>query len=333
MINFTLTLLLLAFFVIALVVIFVIQKKFFTPKQLKIALLRDELEELIETRSDHIKLRYYFTPRDSVQWFNLPGLINTFKRVALSTDTLSVIDKREVQHNFGSDFKDVPFQRQRGEVFWFDFLADTGDGFDSTMNVFYPVTREKMKYKRGKEFITLNRADMLVIGGDLVYPDATENNYVDRFKGPLRLLYPGERENVRKGKERFARNNTLLLATPGNHDWYDGLNAFFRMMCQQKKIGSYQTIQQRSYFAFKLTTKVHLFGIDNQLMGDIDIPQLEYFVKTVREIAATNTKQYHSAYRRTQLVQLRLAGQKKKKAAHGQPFLSDIRSEENGQAF
>lgn len=280
--------------------------KFFKPKHLHISFFKEELDELIKDPEKKIEKSYYFKPQKSVEWFNFMGLINTFKRVALSTDTLSIIDKREVETNFGNDHCDVPYRRQRknkinGEkVFWFDFTADTGDGFDSTMNVFYPLTRDKISYKKGNGFLELSRADMLVLGGDLVYPDASETNYINRFKGPLRFLFPGVMANVwderivgkKKVKERFAKNNTLLLATPGNHDWYDGLNAFFRMMCQQKKIGYYQTIQQRSYFAYRLTQKVHILGLDNQLMGDLDIPQLEYFITYIRNVSTCNKKQY-----------------------------------------
>ncbi|CAD7811659.1 hypothetical protein CHRY9390_02394 [Chryseobacterium aquaeductus] len=287
-------LIIVAFVVVMLLLIKIWEVRFFKPKHIEISLYKDELDELMTEPDKKIVSSYFFIPRKSVEWFNLPGLLNTFKRVSLSTDTLSIIDKREVQDSFGKDFSDVPFQRQsekksNGEkAFWFDFTADTGDGFDSTMNVFYPLTRDKISYQYGTGFLELDRADMLVVGGDLVYPDATETNYIDRFKGPIRLLFPSDKQNVKGG--RFAKNNTLLVATPGNHDWYDGLNAFFRMMCQQKRVGYYQTIQQRSYFAYKLTDKVHILGVDNQLMGDVDIPQLEYFVRYIVDLAKTMTK-------------------------------------------
>lgn len=287
------------------------RKFFFEEKQIKIALFKDELNESSQKKSLDKRKKpedyYYFTPKNYVEWFNLAGLINTFKRVSLSSETLSIIDKREVESNFGDRFQDVPYKRQKDKKeFWFDFVADTGDGFDETTTVFYALTRDEMSYsldvddakieniskEERKKIYELERADLLVIGGDLVYPDATEENYINRFKGPIRFLFPGEKTAVKKDEEEFPSNNTLLVASPGNHDWYDGLNAFFRMMCQQKKIGNYQTIQERSYYAFQLTENVHLFGIDNQLMGDIDIPQLDYFSNYVKKIAKSNSKQY-----------------------------------------
>ena len=75
----------------------------------------------------------------------------------------------------------------------------------------------------------------------------------------------------------FNNGSTDLFATPGNHDWYDGLTAFSRMMFQGKTIGDYRTRQNRSYFVIKLRDNLHLLGIDNQLSSDIDIPQVNYF--------------------------------------------------------
>ncbi|MBS1571655.1 MAG: hypothetical protein JST62_04560, partial [Bacteroidetes bacterium] len=69
-----------------------------------------------------------------------------------------------------------------------------------------------------------------------------------------------------------------------NHDWYDGLTAFYRMMAQQNLIGNYKTIQNRSYFAYHLGFNKHIFGLDNQLKGDLDIPQVDYFKRYVSQI-------------------------------------------------
>lgn len=242
-------------------------------------------EEIIKSTS--YKFPYYFVPQKAVQWFDFSWLINTFRRVSLSADILSVIDKREVQTAMGKDSGQElivnKFNASQDE-FWFDFVADTGDGFDPTTTVFYHMTRDSYTYQyenkveNHKEKITLNRGYALVIGGDLVYPAGSEMNYRDRFKGPLRFVASAT------GKE-----SPILIATPGNHDWYDGLSAFFRLMCQQCKIGGYKTVQNRSYFAYSLRKNVHLLGIDNQLLGDIDIPQMDFFTKYVKDNSTENS--------------------------------------------
>lgn len=236
---------------------------------------------------------YYFKPQKPVKWFDFTGLINTFRMVSLSADILSIIDKREVQTAMGKDSGNElinnDFNEDKDE-FWFDFIADTGDGFDSTTTVFYHLTRDQYTYtfknekdrdKHDEHEITLKKGSALVVGGDLVYPVGSEEHYRDRFKGPLRFVAPDR-----------GGSGPILVATPGNHDWYDGLSAFFRLMCQQSKIGNYKTVQNRSYFAYALRKNVHLFGIDNQLLGDIDIPQMTFFTDYVKKISEKNRKNH-----------------------------------------
>jgi hypothetical protein len=242
------------------------------------------------SRGKNYHLSYFFKPQMPVKWFDFSGLINTFRRVSLSGDILSIIDKREVQTAMGKDSGRELIDNvanQSVDEFWFDYIADTGDGFDPTTTVFYHLTRPEYcfpnltKDENQDKSIDLKRGDALVIGGDLVYPAGSEDNYRDRFKGPLRFVSPDNSDK-----------NPIIVATPGNHDWYDGLTAFFRLMCQKCRIGNYKTVQNRSYFAYKLRENVHLFGVDNQLLGDIDIPQLDFFVKYVQEISSQNKKNH-----------------------------------------
>lgn len=236
---------------------------------------------------------YYFKPQKPVKWFDFSGLMTTFRMVSLSSDILSVIDKREVQTALGKDSGNELINNDiqaSPDEFWFDFIADTGDGFDSTTTLFYHLSRVSYAYalesgqaqnSENKSGIVLKRGSVLVIGGDLVYPAGSEANYRNRFKGPLRFVAPNT-----------GKPGPLLIATPGNHDWYDGLSAFFRLMCQQKKIGDYKTVQNRSYFAYVLRKNVHLFGVDNQLLGDIDIPQMAFFIDYVKRISEKNAKNH-----------------------------------------
>ncbi|UKB80739.1 hypothetical protein [Chryseobacterium sp. MEBOG07] len=235
------------------------------------------------------KYPYYFIPQKPVKWFDFTGLMNSFRMVSLSADILSIIDKREMQTALGKDTGRELIENncdESEEEFWFDFIADTGDGFDATTTVFYHLTRDVYTYSFKNEFdrdiedeaeIKLKKGSVLAIGGDLVYPVGSEVNYRDRFKGPLRLVAPDTREA-----------GPILIATPGNHDWYDGLSAFFRLMCQRSKISNYRTVQNRSYFAYSLRKNVHLMGIDNQLLGDIDIPQMAFFTEYVEKISKGN---------------------------------------------
>lgn len=225
---------------------------------------------------------YYFTPQESVNWFDFLKLKDTFMNVIDSEKMLGMIDKREVENAYAKDSKFCYIDK---EELWLDFMADTGDGFNSTTSVFYAITREELLLKDKVGIDTrLKRGDILTIGGDLVYPDASEIQYINRFKGPLRFVFP----NTNTLDEK--KSHPHLYAIPGNHDWYDGLSAFTRMMCQQKKIGGYKTNQNRSYFSLELRENLLFFGIDNQLKGDLDIPQIEYFKNIVKDKIILNKR-------------------------------------------
>lgn len=213
----------------------------------------------------------YIKPQDSVQWFDFLTLYKSYQKISKTTETLSIIDKREIEAGFPVQ-KITEHWKDDSEV-WFDFLADTGDGFNSTASVFHTITRDKLELHDalGTKHEML-RPRFVIIGGDLVYPNASEEEYNNRFKGPIRIVSKSDNENP-----------IYLFATPGNHDWYDGLTSFFRLMCQQKYIGAFKTEQTRSYFAFQIKYGLHILCLDNQLLGDIDIPQIEYFKDYIKK--------------------------------------------------
>ncbi|MBD0292991.1 MAG: metallophosphoesterase, partial [Jiangellaceae bacterium] len=114
--------------------------------------------------------------------------------------------------------------------------------------------------------VVLPRGNVLVLGGDQVYPTASGRAYGNRWKGPYQAALPV-----------VTPETPFLYALPGNHDWYDGLTAFLRLFAQGECIGGWCTRQQRSYFALALPHRWWLFAIDTQLDVYIDKPQLRYF--------------------------------------------------------
>ena len=72
-----------------------------------------------------------------------------------------------------------------------------------------------------------------------------------------------------------------MFAIPGNHDWYDGLTSFVRVLCQGNWIGGWKTHQTRSYFALRLPHRWWLWAIDIQFDSYIDEPQLRFFREVV----------------------------------------------------
>jgi hypothetical protein len=105
-----------------------------------------------------------------------------------------------------------------GREVWIDFVADTGDDHDLSQAVGRMVFAE---YALGDtEPRSLPRGDLLIFGGDTAYPAATAHE-LER-----RLLQPWNRVLAATPGESRPR---VLLAIPGNHDWYDGLDGFGRL--------------------------------------------------------------------------------------------------------
>jgi hypothetical protein len=209
-----------------------------------------------------------FSPQDQVRWLAPVQLIRTGIQVLLATAFSTFNDKRELQRSFPTDPLVLAADQDGGS--WFDFMADTGDGFDSTFTVASLLAAPELTATApdGTEY-RLPRGRLLVLGGDEVYPTATSERYEDRLKGPMRTAL--HTDDVTPGSA------PLLLALPGNHDWYDGLTAFLRVFGQRRRIGGWQTVQGRSYFVMQLPNRWWLVGLDSQLGSEIDDPQLDFF--------------------------------------------------------
>ncbi|MET7398475.1 metallophosphoesterase [Dactylosporangium sp. NPDC005572] len=215
-----------------------------------------------------------FTPRRAVPWLSPVLLSGTAVRVVLADLFGAYLDKRELQDalpsrilresaGFSGDADGGDDWPDGGEL-WVDYIADTGDGFNATYSVAYLAAQESLTVDEQQ----LPRGEVLVLGGDQVYPTASGQQYEDRFKGPFRAALP----------EKPA-NQPRMYAVPGNHDWYDGLTAFLRLFVRSNEgaVGGWRTRQSRSYFAVQLPNRWWLLGTDVQAGAYIDDPQLRYF--------------------------------------------------------
>lgn len=205
-----------------------------------------------------------FTPQRPVGWLAPLLLLSTGVRTLLAVLFGAYLDKRELQNALSGDVFEQP--GTDGEI-WIDYVADLGDGFPATYSVAYLLAQPSLE--AGGQL--LPRGDVLLMGGDQVYPLASGDGYENRMKGPYRAALP----------EAPAERPPTLFALPGNHDWYDGLTAFIRLFARRKDghIGGWRTAQRRSYFAVKLPSNWWLFAIDEQFGAYIDDPQLLYFEK------------------------------------------------------
>lgn len=227
-------------------------------------------------------------------WFDPFSLARIGVRVAISTVFGSFADRRELvaainpvpatPFDEAFNYSDNDVENGSGcanQEFWFDFVADTGDGWQPTHAVAQLATQGKLVLN-GED---LHRGKVLVLGGDEVYPTASAEAYLERFREPWD-------EACREiGEEPKSPALGDMYAIPGNHDWYDGLLAFSHLFARRTVdasgnatvgrkgniIAGRQTKQLRSYFALKLPNDWWIWGTDSQIEGFIDQPQVDYF--------------------------------------------------------
>ena len=223
-------------------------------------------------------------------WYDPPMLVRTGLRVLVSTLFGQFADRR-IAIAASSEIAPQPFDTELdyagkwdGRDFWFDFVADTGDGWNSTFAIARLLARDDLTFAGAQ---SLSRGRLLVMGGDQIYPVASMKAYREKLIDPF-----DEAAKTAGGNWRWPRSERPdLFAIPGNHDWYDGLSSFLALFCRRrvkssagfgaasdgKIIGGRETRQTRSYFALKLPGNWWLWATDSQLAGYIDQPQLDYF--------------------------------------------------------
>jgi hypothetical protein len=239
------------------------------------------------------------TQRPMVGWYDPPLLLRTESEVIVSTlfgghsdyrllealaaetDTIHdctgyyavAEDGRYLTDERGRYVKDET--RPPREEIWIDYVADTGDGWNSTYGVAYYLAQPKLAVgsASGGNVYQTERGSVLVFGGDQVYPTASRKQYKQRLVEPYRTAL---RYSDAPSPEVFA--------IPGNHDWYDSLVSFTRLFCARRWFNGWRAPQRRSYFALKLPQKWWLLGIDVQLKSDLDHAQIEYFENVAKQM-------------------------------------------------
>jgi hypothetical protein len=209
-----------------------------------------------------------FRRHGPVRWFDPPELARDLVAEIRAHRSAATNDSRErrAAADAGAPIETLDLS-ERDEV-CFDHVADTGDGFGATYSVAWLVAQPDLAVT-GPNGNTqrLPPSDLLVCGGDQVYAHPFGTQYDDRFVGPwgaARPAGPG-------GPDRH------LLAVPGDHDWWDGLDSFGRVFCGARSIGGWRTVQRRTYFSVRLPSRWWLWGIDPGLSGRLDGPQVDYF--------------------------------------------------------
>ncbi|MGQ0444235.1 MAG: hypothetical protein ACT4O2_03675 [Beijerinckiaceae bacterium] len=228
----------------------------------------------------------HIVQRPPTSWLDPIDMARTGLKTVLAGLFGSFADKREVLAALypGDDIVcdgkvckpafDYSCENDKGESpknkeVWFDYISDTGDGWNPTYSIAYLAGEDKLTVapaKDGDVQEILPRGEFTILGGDQVYPAASQDLYRDRLEGPFNCA-----------RARGA-DSTPVYALPGNHDWYDGLTSFIRLFCQKDRwFGQWRATQTRSYFAIKLPHRWWVWGLDAQLESDLDPAQVSYF--------------------------------------------------------
>ncbi|RHY29767.1 hypothetical protein DYB32_009127 [Aphanomyces invadans] len=209
---------------------------------------------------------------------------------------------------FDTGFQDYLFDHlaEKDDV-WFDFMADCGDGFNSSFQIARMLAQPHLKvtvpltnatFPR-HDSVTLPRGNCLVIGGDLAYPHPDADSYEYAMKPPTwydpavistkKPTLPRSCQSLKEyaGPTCFAipgRSPVVTLDvshrwgfSAGNHDWFDGLNTYSRFVCERDWLGGWHLPQNTSFFALQLPHGWWVFGCDLALEDDINVEQFACF--------------------------------------------------------
>ena len=209
--------------------------------------------------------------RPMVGWFDPGPLLATGFNVLVSTLFGRHSDYRLIEAIAAGSSDEMYDYTKKGdeirEELWLDYIADTGDGFNSTYAVAYWSSRPRLTV--GTSFGAQHETqsgDILVFGGDQVYPAASHRDYYERLVKPFETA-----------RNYSPEPEPHVFAIPGNHDWYDSLVSFTRLFCSGRWFQGWRTRQKRSYFALRLPQRAWLIGADVQLGSDVDALQILYF--------------------------------------------------------
>jgi DNA repair exonuclease SbcCD nuclease subunit len=75
---------------------------------------------------------------------------------------------------------------------------------------------------------TTPRGQVLIMGGDEIYPNASQEAYQWQLRDPYDWAFPDPNPGLLRGPPVYA--------IPGNHDWYDGLVQFLALFSRQEHL-------------------------------------------------------------------------------------------------
>lgn len=212
--------------------------------------------------------------RHMTRWLAPSELLGSLRRLFPRDDRDSALSSGSAQRPCVDDtFADA-------SEFWFDYAADMGDAFDPTMQVAWLAGRRELLVGRtaGTAQTKLQRGQILVLGGDEVYPYATPKIFRNQLDTPFAVAL-----------QEPCNDRPRVFAIPGNHDWYGSLaewrkrftspatNTFPPKLDATVSPLGWEVTQSASWFAAKLPHGWWIWGLDTYLDGSINQEQRNFF--------------------------------------------------------
>jgi hypothetical protein len=209
-----------------------------------------------------------------VSWYDPAVLFRSALRATLAQQFGRHSDRRLIEALGSQPQSAFDYTKEGAGDFWFDYVADLGDGWNSTYAVAYWLSQPELTLRTGDGAgVTTQAGRVLLFGGDEVYPYPSRQAYEQGTEKPYATALAG----------REKRPD--VFAVPGNHDWYDSLVAFSRTFCRPERgFAACRTQQTRSYFALRLPHHWWVLGVDLQLGDDLDEPQVQYFQRVAEAL-------------------------------------------------
>ncbi len=193
------------------------------------------------------------------------------------------------------------------DEFWFDYIADSGDGQKAMYSIAYLCLSDlaagsnEPQVNQFLDFVTdaetnpsepktlLPRGAFLFIGGDTSYHIADYATLATRVQNPFWWAFKDLPHIV-------GTRCRLLFGIPGNHDYYDSLDGFNRQFRRPSTgdtivagerppllmLPTFERQQSASYVALRLPFDWWFWGLDTE-EGEIDFRQLEFFKQLQEE--------------------------------------------------
>ena len=142
------------------------------------------------------------TKQPAVEWLSVPALWQRTRGQIVSHVAVRFVDPRAAFASRDASVEPFGKAARAADDVWVDYVADVGDGYQATRAVAFCQAQALDGTMPG---------ELLVLGGDEVYPVASRRAYEQRFRAPY---------------EGLIERRAAVLAVPGNHDWYDRLRSF-----------------------------------------------------------------------------------------------------------